>query len=59
MVIVVRLGSVGMNAKFEAHVFGSTDLSSSFVAPDSTSGSFWPHNLSITTIQLNDSNYAK
>ena len=39
MVIVVRLGSVGMDAKFEAHVFGLTDLSSSFVVPNSTFGS--------------------
>ena len=42
-----------MDAKSDTLVFGSS------VVPNSTFGSSWPHNLSITAIRLNGNNYAQ
>ena len=53
---MVGLGSVAMDVKSYTPKFG---LSGYFVVPDSTSGSSWPHNLSITAIKLNISNYTQ
>ena len=50
---VVGLDFVAMDAKSDIVVSGSSSVS------DSTSGSSWPHNLSITAIWLNGSNYAQ
>ena len=56
VIIVVSLDSIAMDAKSDTPASG---LSGSSVVPDSTSGSPWPHNLSINAIWLNDSNYAQ
>ena len=57
VIVVVGLGSIVVDAKSDALVSGSTGSSS--IVPDSTSGSSWPQNLSITAIRLSCSNYAQ
>ena len=52
VIVVVGLGSIAMYGKSDPLVTGSS------AALNSTSCSFWLHNLSITAIQLNGSNYA-
>ena len=55
-IVVVGLGYVAMDAKFDPLASG---LSVSSIVLASNYGSSWPHNLSITTIQLHGRNYAQ
>ena len=52
VIIVVGLGAIAIDGKFDPPVSGFS------AALNSTSSSSWPHNLSITAIQLSGSNYA-